>query len=135
MPAILAAIDHSPQGTTFGEPTPPDFERLLPMLTVDVLVHSWDLAHAVGIEPRLDPELCRTAYLAVRSNNRLGLGHVPGRRCRWSTADPVTLLVSFLGRDPGLEAARRWLTRRRPASSCRACGFTFDLGGPRRPGP
>ena len=102
VPAILATLDQPlpPRPTTTA--APPDLERLLPMLTLDVLVHSWDLARAVGVQPQLDPELCRIVYQAVLSNDqRLRTSGMFGPAVAVADdADPTTLLVSFLGRDP-----------------------------------
>jgi uncharacterized protein (TIGR03086 family) len=39
-----------------------DASRLVPILSQEVLVHSWDLARAVGADDRLDPELCARFY-------------------------------------------------------------------------
>ena len=109
VPAIMATLDQPPphQRTTTGDPSPPDLERLLPMLTLDVLVHSWDLARAVGIDPRLDPELCQIAYQAVRSNeHRLRASGMFGPAVPVADdADPTILLVSFLGRDPAWKSS------------------------------
>jgi uncharacterized protein (TIGR03086 family) len=41
-----------------------DMQRLLPALTNDVVVHTWDLATAIGTDVTLDPELVARA-LAV----------------------------------------------------------------------
>ena len=35
---------------------------LLPALSIDVLVHTWDLARAIELEVRLDPQLVERAY-------------------------------------------------------------------------
>jgi hypothetical protein len=35
---------------------------LVAALTQDVLVHTWDLARAVGADDRLDPELCKRYF-------------------------------------------------------------------------
>lgn len=105
--AILATLDQPHRPTTTGDASPPDLERLLPMLTLDVLVHSWDLARAVSVEPQLDPELCRIAYQAVRSNDqRLRNSGMFGPAVSVSDdADPTALLVSFLGRDPAWKSS------------------------------
>jgi uncharacterized protein (TIGR03086 family) len=39
-------------------PTQLDAAKLIPRLTQDVLVHTWDLARAVGADDRLDPGWC-----------------------------------------------------------------------------
>ncbi len=76
--------------------------ELLGALTTDVLVHTWDLARAVGGADRLDPELCerglRDAEKASGSRAASGLFGppvpVPDR------ADPQARLLGLLGRDP-----------------------------------
>jgi uncharacterized protein (TIGR03086 family) len=39
-----------------------DMQRLLPALTTDVLVHTWDLARAIGADETLDAELVERAH-------------------------------------------------------------------------
>ncbi|MBV9319223.1 MAG: maleylpyruvate isomerase family mycothiol-dependent enzyme [Mycobacterium sp.] len=39
-----------------------DAKKLLPRLTQDVLVHTWDLARAVGADDRLDPGWCAVFF-------------------------------------------------------------------------
>ena len=80
---------------------------MLGALTVDVLVHTWDLARAGGIDPELDPGACAAAYDAVVATG-IGAGpasdlyaaavSVPG------TPDAVTRLVARCGRDPAWSA-------------------------------
>jgi uncharacterized protein (TIGR03086 family) len=49
-----------------------DKRRLLVgILTIDVMVHAWDLSRAVGIDLILDPELCRTGYERALANRTL----------------------------------------------------------------
>ena len=80
--------------------------RLLPTLTTDVLIHTWDLARAVGADDALDPELCRLAYEralpfdeVLRSSGMFGAKvAVP------AGADQQTKLVAFFGRDPNWKA-------------------------------
>lgn len=77
--------------------------RLLPILTTDVLVHTWDLARAVGVDDTLDPELCRQAWDTVAPNEAMIRGSdmfgdaVPVRE----DAPLQDRLLGFLGRDPG----------------------------------
>ena len=104
VPAILATVDR-PAGddpAAVGEPDAPDLDRLLPVLTIDVLAHTWDLARAVGVDPQLDPELCQIAYQTVQSNDhRLRASGMFGTAVRvGEDADPPTRLIAFLGRDP-----------------------------------
>jgi uncharacterized protein (TIGR03083 family) len=89
--------------SVLGRPTEDlKINRLLPALTSDVLVHTWDLAMAVGVVPRLDPDLCSICCEFVLPNDRqlresgmfAPAFEVPGE------ADAATRLVAFLGRDP-----------------------------------
>jgi hypothetical protein len=45
-----------------GRATQLDTHQLIPKLTRDVLVHTWDLARAVGADDRLDPAWCELFY-------------------------------------------------------------------------
>lgn len=42
-----------------------DASAVMPNLTRDVLVHTWDLARAVGADDRLDPRWCELFYAAL----------------------------------------------------------------------
>jgi len=83
-----------------------ELARLLPMLTTDVLVHTWDLAKAVGAPVLADPDLCADAYNIARRNilsfqkSEMFGPSVPVP----DDADPVTKLVALLGRDPSWQA-------------------------------
>ena len=46
----------------------PDAAAVLPNVTRDVLVHTWDLARAVGADDRLDPRWCELFYAALPSD-------------------------------------------------------------------
>jgi uncharacterized protein (TIGR03086 family) len=80
-----------------------DAPRLLPNLSRDVLVHTWDLARAVGADDRLDDRWCEHFYAALPSD--------PSALSASSMFDaPVTLgdhrnaqskLLARLGRNPG----------------------------------
>jgi len=101
--AIFTALDANwghpvdlPDGSTL------DVGSLLPMLTTDVLVHTWDLARAIGVDVVLDAELCETAFSGARKNDA-------GLRSSGMFAAPVDVpayadhqsrLIAFLGRDP-----------------------------------
>jgi uncharacterized protein (TIGR03083 family) len=87
--ALLAVIDDVDDGLTAT-------------LTTELLVHTWDLARAVGVDDVLDPELCAAALdRAMTTNNAL--------RASGLFADPVhvaddvdvqTRLLALLGRKP-----------------------------------
>lgn len=70
--------------------------------TVDVFMHTWDLARATGQDDRLDAELCAELLAGmepmedvIRSSGQFGrrVPVPPG-------ADPQTALLGFIGRDP-----------------------------------
>jgi len=74
---------------------------MLAALTTDVLVHTWDLARAVGVDPALDPDLCVRACDAGRrdgigSASEMFAAQVPVA----VHADPTAKLVALYGRDP-----------------------------------
>ncbi len=93
-----------------SDPSPGDPDRgpdvnlagLLPALTTEVLAHTWDLAKALGVEPRLDPGLCEMSVRAARANEE-GLrssGMFGPAVVVSGDADPATRLIALLGRDP-----------------------------------
>jgi len=92
------ALDHATQLPGGGESTP---RTMLPALTTDVLVHTWDLARATGVDPALDPALCARAHDAARA---AGVG---GATDMFAAEAPVAddapaadRLVACYGRDP-----------------------------------
>ena len=98
---MLASPDllDGPVGYFDGETRRP--RELLGALTLDVLVHTWDLARATGGPDRLDPVLCDWAWRDAR--------RTPARQASPLYAAPVpvpggsepqTHLLGLLGRDP-----------------------------------
>jgi len=78
---------------------------VLPALTTDVLVHTWDLARAADLPPGLDSELCATAYDELRANDLpRDTGMFEPAVSVPADADAATCLVAFYGRDPGWRA-------------------------------
>jgi uncharacterized protein (TIGR03083 family) len=75
---------------------------VLGALTTDVLVHTWDLARATGVDAGPDPAMCAAAFGALRGNDlpRDGGMFAPEVAVD-DDADAVTRLVAFYGRDPG----------------------------------
>jgi uncharacterized protein (TIGR03086 family) len=72
------------------------------ILTNDVLIHTWDLAKAAGVEVTLDPQLAEEAYnglqpmdAMVRSDQVFGPKVEPP-----PDADMQTKLICFTGRTP-----------------------------------
>jgi uncharacterized protein (TIGR03086 family) len=83
-------------------PTRLDFGELLPRLTQDVLVHTWDLARAVGGNDELDSHWCATflARLPADPNVLTGTGMFAAPIAVDDAADPQSRLLARLGRDP-----------------------------------
>jgi uncharacterized protein (TIGR03086 family) len=108
VPAIVTATDRALAERSDAEAGPPvvDVGRLLPVLTTDVVVHTWDLARAIDVDPRLDSELCEICERVVRPNDgRLRASKMFGPAVRVPDgSDAATRLVAFLGRDPGWSA-------------------------------
>ena len=70
--------------------------------TVDVFMHTWDLARATGQDDRLDPDFCAMLLSGmepleevIRSSGQYG-PRVPVK----DDADAQTRLIAFIGRDP-----------------------------------
>jgi uncharacterized protein (TIGR03086 family) len=79
-----------------------DAQALLPNLTRDVLVHTWDLARAVGADDRLDAQWCELFYTALPSDpealSMSGMFHAPVAVSEQT--DVQSKLLARLGRNP-----------------------------------
>jgi uncharacterized protein (TIGR03086 family) len=84
-----------------------DAKQLVPRLTQDVLVHTWDLARAVGADDRLDPEWCLLFFdhLPADPNALTASGMFAAPVAVDDQADMQSKLLARLGRDPS------WLPR------------------------
>jgi uncharacterized protein (TIGR03083 family) len=88
--------------------------EVLPMLTTDVLVHTWDLSRAAGVPHGLDAGLCASAHRAALAHAEAlaasGMYAPPVHAATGPAEgtgeepDPVAALVALLGRDPGWTA-------------------------------
>lgn len=83
------------------------YARLVPIMTVDVLAHTWDLARAVGADDTLDADLCQAALETVAPNEAAIRGsEMFGDAVPVPADAPVQdRLLAFLGRDPGWRPA------------------------------
>lgn len=76
--------------------------KLMPDLTRDVLVHTWDLARAVGADDRLDAAWCRLLYAGLpadpQAKSPSGMFKAP--IAVPDDSDPQDKLLARLGRDP-----------------------------------
>ena len=79
-----------------------DAGKLVPRLTQDVLVHTWDLARAVGADDRLDPGWCAMFLddLPADPNALSASGMFATPVAIDSQADVQAKLLARLGRDP-----------------------------------
>jgi uncharacterized protein (TIGR03083 family) len=79
-----------------------DAAALLPNVTRDVLVHTWDLARAVGADDRLDPGWCEQFYAALPSDLSAltGAGMFDAPVAVDDRIDVQSKLLARLGRNP-----------------------------------
>lgn len=79
-----------------------DARELVPNLTRDVLVHTWDLARAVGADDRLDPTWCEHFYSALPADPQAlsASGMFSAPVVVDDEADAQARLLARLGRDP-----------------------------------
>ncbi|MGC2654930.1 MAG: TIGR03086 family metal-binding protein [Mycobacterium sp.] len=79
-----------------------DATYLVPRLTQDVLVHTWDLARAVEADDRLDPGWCAMflSRLPTNRNALTGTGMFAAPIVVDDDADIQSRLLAALGRDP-----------------------------------
>lgn len=88
-------------------PTRLDARAIVPMLTQDVLIHTWDLARAVGADDELHPELC-TFFLERLPDDPHALvasGTFAPPVAVADDADAQARLLARLGRDPTWRAS------------------------------
>ncbi|MGH3597468.1 MAG: maleylpyruvate isomerase family mycothiol-dependent enzyme [Mycobacterium sp.] len=79
-----------------------DARRLVPNLTRDVLVHTWDIARAVGADDRLDPRWCERFYadLPADPDALTASGMFRAPVAVGDQADVQSKLLARLGRNP-----------------------------------
>jgi uncharacterized protein (TIGR03086 family) len=79
-----------------------DAVKLIPRLSQDVLVHTWDLARAVGSDDRPDPEWCELFFdLLPADRNALSRsGMFAAPVVLGDESDKQSKLLARLGRDP-----------------------------------
>ena len=82
-----------------------DSHEYLQQLAADHLIHGWDLAVAIGAQPRLDPELVDevATWFAAREEIYRSIGAVGEHLGGF--ADPADVLLGAFGRDPGWSPA------------------------------
>ncbi|WP_428341388.1 maleylpyruvate isomerase family mycothiol-dependent enzyme [Mycobacterium sp.] len=80
----------------------PDAASVLPNLTRDVLVHTWDLARAVGADDRLDSRWCELFYAALPADPDAlsGSAMFDAPVAAGEQTDVQSKLLGRLGRNP-----------------------------------
>jgi uncharacterized protein (TIGR03086 family) len=70
--------------------------------TPDVLVHTWDLARATGLDERLDPDEVHALFVSMEPMDEMlrGSGQFGARVDVPDDADEQTKLIAFTGRQP-----------------------------------
>jgi uncharacterized protein (TIGR03086 family) len=95
------ALDRASDLPGGGESTP---RTMLAALT-DVLVHTWDLAVATGLDPALNADLCERALTALGSHDPGGPDQlVKAAITVAADASPADRLVARYGRSPAWSA-------------------------------
>jgi uncharacterized protein (TIGR03083 family) len=81
----------------------PDAAAVLPNVTRDVLVHTWDLARAVGAYDRLDARWCEAFYAALPDDPSalIGSAMFDAPVAVGNQSDVQSKLLARLGRNPG----------------------------------
>ncbi|MEX0663609.1 MAG: TIGR03086 family metal-binding protein [Acidimicrobiia bacterium] len=95
----VAALDQEVDGP-MGTTTP---RSLLPALTGDVLMHSWDLGRAAGLDVELDPDLSAAALeMGQKNAEQLAASKMFGPPVAVPDDAPVQdRMLGQFGRDPG----------------------------------
>jgi uncharacterized protein (TIGR03086 family) len=84
-----------------------DAGAIVPMLTQDVLVHTWDVARAIGVDDGLDDALCAKFLARVPDDDRLQRSGMYGAAIAVpGGADAKSRLLGRLGRDPSWTVPR-----------------------------
>jgi uncharacterized protein (TIGR03086 family) len=105
---VLDALDHegSLQRETESPFGPMTVDRLIGILYVDPLTHTWDLGLAAGVDPALDAELCTSgANQLERAGEAIrGPGMYAAALPYADDADPATRFVAVAGRNPAFSS-------------------------------
>jgi uncharacterized protein (TIGR03086 family) len=104
---LQSALDDPSVATRTFDAGPPgrmSVEQAIDMLvTGDVLVHTWDLAVATGLDPTIDGEMAAEMLHGMEPMDEMlrASGHFGPKVLVSPDADDQTKLIAFTGRDPG----------------------------------
>lgn len=91
-----------------GPPGEMSLESAIGMLvTGDVLIHTWDLSVAIGLDPQLDPTIVSEMLVGMQPIDDMlrSSGHYGPKVTVPDDADDQTKLIAFVGRDPFVNMA------------------------------
>ncbi|HSK91988.1 MAG TPA: TIGR03086 family metal-binding protein [Euzebyales bacterium] len=71
---------------------------VVPLLVTDLVAHTWDIGHALGLDVRLDPTLVPVAFEWARDNVVRRPGFFGPELTVPAEADEQTRMLAFLGR-------------------------------------
>jgi uncharacterized protein (TIGR03086 family) len=71
---------------------------MVTLVTADILTHTWDIGHALGMDVRLDPALVTVAFEWARSNVVRRPGFFGPERTPPAGSDEQDRMLAFLGR-------------------------------------
>lgn len=79
-----------------------DAARVIPLLSLDVMIHTWDLGRAAGHEVTFDPDLCHMFLQGLPSDDAVlsRTGMYDGPRPVPAGSDAQAELLARMGRDP-----------------------------------
>lgn len=94
--AVATAERDTPMGSKSFE------DMIATICTGDVLIHTWDLARATGLDERLDPDEVHRMFSGMEPMDEMlrESGHYGPRVPVPGDADEQTQLIAFLGRRP-----------------------------------
>lgn len=104
--AIQALLDDpANEGRIFAHPQIGEFPLDVTVdrfYTGDVYLHTWDLARAIGHPPDLDPVYATEMLIGMEPMDEMlrSSGHYGPKKPVADSADPVSKIMAFVGRDP-----------------------------------
>jgi hypothetical protein len=101
-PQIRWDLTYAQLEKVFGPDRGLEVPAVMPNITRDVLIHTWDLARAVGADDRLDARWCELFYSALPTDHLepSASGMFGAPRATGDHADAQSKLLARLGRNP-----------------------------------
>jgi uncharacterized protein (TIGR03086 family) len=118
--ALMTALDDPEVAARTFDAGPPgemSVESAIDMLvTGDLLIHTWDLARATGLDERLDETMVAEMLAGMQPLDDIlrASGHYGPKVPVPDDSDPQTKLIAFTGRNPNVDTAARTRRAARP---------------------